>query len=88
MSAFAAALNALPVGTFFGMAHGRRYVVTKSTFAGGKSIKLVAEELGGSDYISLNWYTLDAGARLRPCEMPAAKVRAFVDALEVESTAR
>jgi hypothetical protein len=52
--------------------------------ANGKSIKLVAEELGGSDYISLNWYDLASGARLKPCEMPEAKVRAFVEGLVVD----
>lgn len=82
MSSFAAALAALPHGTFFGTAHGRRYVVTKSRFSDGKSIKLVAEELGRPGYISLNWYALASGARLKPCEMPETKVRAFVDALE------
>ncbi|WP_299610539.1 hypothetical protein [uncultured Tateyamaria sp.] len=81
MSDFAATLTALPDGTFFGIARGRRYVATKSSYANGKSIKLVAEELGGTDYISLNWYDLGSGARLKPCEMPEAKVRAFVDAL-------
>lgn len=78
---FATALAALPLGTFQGTADRRRYVVTKSAFAGGKSIKLVAEELGGNDYISLNWYDLGTGGRLKPCEMPAAKVTAFVLAL-------
>lgn len=80
---FAARLAALPEGTFNGTAHGRRYVVTKSSFSGGKSVKLVAEELGGTDYISLNWYDLKTGGALRPCEMPESKVRAFVDALDV-----
>ncbi|WP_299152125.1 hypothetical protein [uncultured Tateyamaria sp.] len=70
----------MPHGTFTATAYGRRYVVTKSSFAGGKSIKLVAEELGGPDYISLNWYDLASGAQLRPCEMSDQKVRAFVDA--------
>jgi hypothetical protein len=41
----------------------------------------VAEELGGGDYISLNLYLTARGARLRPCEMPAAKVVDFVLAL-------
>lgn len=81
MNPFAAALAALPVGTFTGTAARRRYVATKSVFSGGKSIKLVAEELGGNDYISLNWYDLASGARLKPCEMPAAKVTDFVLAL-------
>lgn len=66
------------MGTFAGTALGRRYVVTKSTFAQGKSVKLVAEELGGPDYISLNWYDIAAGALLRPCEMPTGKVVDFV----------
>jgi hypothetical protein len=47
-------------------------------------VKLVAEELGGSGYISLNWYDLASGPRLKPCEMPAAKVIGFVLALVPE----
>lgn len=78
MNAFATALDALPFGTFQGHAQGRRYVVTKSAFADGRAIKLVAEELGGSDYISLNWYVLASGARLKPCEMSSEKVTDFV----------
>jgi glutamine amidotransferase-like uncharacterized protein len=78
---FGTTLAALPNGTFFGTAAGKRYVTTKSTFSGGRSIKLVAEELGGPDYISLNWYDLASGARLKPCEMPAAKVIDFTLAL-------
>ncbi len=78
---FVAKLLALPCGTFRGTCDGRRYVVTKTTFSGGKSVKLVAEELGGSDYISLNLYRLVRGPRLYPCEMPAAKVIAFVENL-------
>ena len=78
MTDFARALTALPLGTFQGMAHGRRYVVTKTRFNGGRSVKLVAEELGGPDYISLNWYDTARGGALRPCEMPAEKVTAFV----------
>ncbi|WP_223423278.1 hypothetical protein [Tateyamaria pelophila] len=72
------------MGTFTGTAFGRRYVVTKSAFSAGKSVKLVAEELGGTDYISLNWYDLASGDRLKPCEMSAAKVTAFVMALQPE----
>ena len=83
MSGFAAALAALPTGTFTGTADGRRYVVTKIAFARNRAIKLVAEERGGSDYISLNWYALTSGGLLRPCEMPEAKVRRFVEHLEV-----
>ena len=81
---FARKLRALPQGTFTATAHGRRYVVTKSSFADGRSVKLVAEELGGPDYISLNWYDLASGPQLRPCKMSDQKVRAFVDAVQPE----
>ena len=84
MSTFATALSALPMGTFTGRVAGRRYVVTKSAFSAGRAIKLVAEELGGTDYISLNWYDLAAGPVLKPCEMPEAKVVRFVLDLMVD----
>lgn len=73
------------MGTFKGVSAGRRYVVTKSAFAAGRAIKLVAEELGGPDYISLNWYDLRAAPILKPCEMPTSKVIAFVLALKPET---
>ena len=45
---------------------------------------LVARELGGNDYISLNIYQLSSGAKLKPCEMPEKKVIDFVMGLVVE----
>ncbi|WP_157970515.1 hypothetical protein [Nakamurella deserti] len=54
---------------------GRRYGVSRTWAAGGRVQKLYAEELGGTDVISANLYD---GDRLQPCEMPAAKVLAFV----------
>lgn len=84
---FIAALDALPEGSTRGTAHGVTYVASKTTFNGGKSVKLVAEELGGQDYISLNLYRLTAGARLYPCEMPAAKVVRFVLAFSPDQLA-
>jgi len=81
---FLDAFHALPDGTHTGRYQTRRYVWSKSTFNSGKSWKLVAEELGCSDYVSLNFYALASGARLYPCEMPAAKVIAFVRGLIIE----
>ncbi len=75
---FLAAFDALPRGVFTGTSQGRRYVVTRQDFSGGRSQKLIAEALDGTDYISLNLYRLTHGARLKPCEMPAAKVIEFV----------
>lgn len=65
-------------GAFNGTAQGRRYMVVKSAFADGASQKLVAEALGGTNYISLNLYRTGNGAWLGPCEMPQAKVIAFL----------
>jgi hypothetical protein len=83
-AAFLTAFHALPPGAFTGRAHGRRYRVTRHSYVNGRSHKLIAHELGGPDYISLNLYELQAGARLKPCEMPKAKVVAFVLALVPE----
>ncbi|NNK16193.1 MAG: hypothetical protein HKP51_04725 [Sulfitobacter sp.] len=71
-------MRSLPSGTCTGHAAGKRYVTTLSQFSAGRAIKLVAEELGGQDYISLNLYDLTSGPQLYPCEMPSAKVIAFV----------
>lgn len=77
-SAFLAAYDALPLGTHKGSFAGRRYIFTKSEAIAGAAQHLVAEELGGGDYISLNLYRLASGTRLKPCEMPEAKVIGFV----------
>ncbi len=78
-------LAAVPLGTSTGRAHGRPYVATRSVFNAGRSTKLVAEERGGDDYISLNFYDLARGPKLSPCEMPAAKVIAFLRSYEPDS---
>jgi hypothetical protein len=75
---FANALRAIPQGTTRGHAGGTTYTATRSDFNGGRSVKLVAEALDGSDYISLNFYDLSRGEQLAPCEMPHEKVVAFV----------
>ncbi|KIN70707.1 hypothetical protein Z945_3171 [Sulfitobacter noctilucae] len=74
-------------GSTIGTASGKRYIATKSLFSAGRATKLVAEELGGSDYISLNLYELSKGAQLYPCEMPSAKVVAFVRAFVPQKSA-
>lgn len=76
---FLSKFDTLPVGAYGGTFDGRRYRISKSQFSGGRSQKLEAEELGGPDYISLNLYRLATGhALLKPCEMSAEKVTAFV----------
>ena len=83
--AFLPAFFDIPIGTSTGWYNGRRYIICRTELAGGKSQKLVAQELGGQDYISLNLYlTSNSGAVLRPCEMPVQKVVNFVTAFEPE----
>lgn len=77
-AAFVDALAALPEGSSTGDYQGKRYLATKSTYNAGRSIKLVARELGGSDYISFNLYLLTSGPKLFPCEMSRTKVIAFL----------
>ena len=76
---FLAAFDALPAGGYGGTYKGKRYRVTKSVMAPGRSQKLEAEELGGQDYISFNLYRLSDGTSLlKPCEMSEDKVVDFV----------
>ena len=76
---FVETFDSLPTGGYGGTYQGRRYRITKTQMAAGRSPKLEAEELGGNDYISFNLYRLASGqALLKPCEMPEAKVVDFV----------
>ncbi|MEM7710587.1 MAG: hypothetical protein AAF264_07535 [Pseudomonadota bacterium] len=81
-------LDRLPIGTFRAQALGRDWLLTRSLFAGGASEKLVGRSLDGADYISLNLYRLETGPRLRPCEMPVAKVMAVLEGLAVPDASR
>jgi hypothetical protein len=72
-------LTAWPRGYFTARYEGRRYGVSNTAHANGRSMKLFAEELGGPDRISLNIYRPVRGdPALKPCEMPVDKVTAFV----------
>ena len=56
ISQFTMRFNALPKGYFTARYIGRRYGVTKYQNDDGRQGNLVARELGGNDYISLNIY--------------------------------
>jgi hypothetical protein len=56
----------------------RKYRVTRTDFNDGKSIKVFAEELGGTDFISFNYYITNNDTYLKPCEMPEQKVMDFL----------
>ena len=83
-------LHAWPRGYFTARYDGKRYGVSNTAHTNGRSFKLFAEELGGSDRISLNIYRPDRAAEpaLRPCEMPVDKVTAFIIGAEPEQTVR
>ncbi len=73
------ALAAIPFGASEGLYAGRRYGITKTSFAEGRSQKLYAQELGGTHFISFNLYFADSPrALLRPCEMPVRQVVEFL----------
>lgn len=77
--AFVIAFDQLPDGGYGGSFDGKRYRITKTVMATGRSQKLVAEELGGNDYVSFNLYRLNGGkSLLKPCEMTEEKVVNFV----------
>lgn len=79
MSSFPAAVDALPTGTVFRTSDGRSYRVTRSIHAGGRSVRLEAQDLVGRDRLGFNLYRLtDGRALLKPCEVSAEKVRRFV----------
>lgn len=71
-------LNSISEGTSRGHYRGNTYVVSKSIHNGGLSIKLYAEEAGGDDFVSLNFYETSRGESLKPCEMPEEKVLTFL----------
>ena len=74
----AALIDSVPEGWSVVEYDGRRYGVTRTTRADGRSSSLFAEELGGIDVVSANVYRTSTGEVLRPCEMPAQKVLAFL----------
>lgn len=55
-----------------------QYGMTVERFNEGKSVKIYAEELKGTDFISLNFYTSSSRDHLKPCEMQEEKVIHFL----------
>ncbi|OYU38326.1 MAG: hypothetical protein CFE33_15745 [Pseudorhodobacter sp. PARRP1] len=78
MDRFRAALDLIPEGYSEGLYQGQRWRIEKTTYSQGRSVKLYADCLAGSDFVSLNLYHLASGDVLKPCEMAEDKVRAFV----------
>ena len=57
----------------------KKYGVTKREFNNGNSFKVYAKELGGNNFISLNYYITKTQELLKPCEMSQQKVIHFLE---------
>ncbi|MGV8882530.1 MAG: hypothetical protein ACOH19_10270 [Rhodoglobus sp.] len=75
-----ALLERVPDGWTRAHYNGRTYGLARTTRAGGRIITITAEELGGTDLVSANVYRTSEQDHLRACEMPTAKVIAFLRA--------
>ncbi len=83
ISVFHARLLALDEGAYDVIYQGKRYLLRKESRLDRKLVKLFAEELGGNDFISLNYYPTLQNGLLKPCEMPREKVIAFILGMEL-----
>lgn len=72
-------IKELPLGYSEVLYRDKKYGVTRSEHNQGKSTKLYAEELGGNDFISFNYYLTSHKEILKPCEMPEEKVVHFLN---------
>jgi len=77
-SIFYTKLLSLPDGANDVRYLNKRYLLRKETLLKGKLIKLYAEELGGRDVVSGNYYPTIKVGTLKPCEMSDKKVIDFV----------
>jgi peptide-methionine (S)-S-oxide reductase len=71
-------LLALPNGANDVRYLGKRYLLRKETLLEGKLLKVYAQELGGKDIVSGNYYPTIKNGTLKPCEMSDKKVIDFV----------
>jgi hypothetical protein len=71
-------IRTLPIGYSEVLFQHKKYGITRTDFNNGDSIKIYAEELGGKDFISLNYYITRSSQSLKPCEMSKEKVIHFI----------
>lgn len=79
-------IRRLPEGYSEALYNGKKYGLTKASFNDGKSFKIYGEELGGKDFISLNYYRTASNELLKPCEMPEQKVIHFLKNMSITSS--
>ncbi|WP_134324799.1 peptide methionine sulfoxide reductase [Cumulibacter soli] len=71
-------VEAIPRGWTSVVIDGRRWAVTRTIQAGGRTTSVKAERLDDSELVSANVWSTSAGYVLKPCEMPAEKVLGFL----------
>ena len=77
-------LQSIPQGYSQGLVRGVRWSATKTVHNDGRSVKIFAEELGGNDFVSCNFYRTASGLVAKPCEMPLEKVERFLRKFSLE----
>ncbi len=78
-------IEKIPEGYSQGVYKRRKYGITKTSFNDGDSFKIYGEELGGTDFISLNYYITKKKELIKPCEMPEQKVKHFLKNVIISS---
>ncbi len=78
MCSFDEKIAVLKDGAYAVLYQKRRYMLRKETRLHGRLVKLYAYDLGGNDFVSLNYYKTKQKNLLKPCEMDVAKVIDFV----------
>jgi peptide-methionine (S)-S-oxide reductase len=73
-----ALVDRVPAGWTSATYDGRRWGLRREDRADGRVVAVFAEELGGRRVVSANVYRTGDGDLLRPCEMPASTVLAFL----------
>jgi hypothetical protein len=61
-----------------GTYNSRTYGITKAIFNNGNSFKIYGKELGGNDFVSLNYYVTKDNNLRKPSEMAEHKVVDFL----------
>jgi len=78
-------IKKIPEGYSQGIYKYRKYGITKTIFNDGDSFKIYGEELGGTNFISLNYYITKRKELIKPCEMTAQKVKHFLKNVIISS---
>lgn len=82
-------MRQIPLGYSRGIYETKTYGISKAVYNGGNSFKIFAEELGGKNFYSLNYYITKNAELLKPCEMSEQRVIHFlknVRVLEINET--